>query len=356
MDESQFPAIFDGHNDVLLRIHMSKDDDALEKFINGGRGGHLDIPRMQKGGFGGGFFAIYVPSPADSALRYEEMNNPSYDLTMPPEIPIEEALPHFFSMAAILSRIERLSDGAAKICRTAKDIRDCIKSGTIAMVMHIEGAEAIDENFNSLEVLYNAGLRSIGPVWSRTTRFGFGVPFRYPGSPDTGPGLTDSGRELIRQCNFYKMVVDLSHLNEVGFWDVASISDAPLIATHSNVHAICPHTRNLTNKQLAAIRESGGMVGVNFATAFIRPDGQMRSDTTIDEMLRHMDYLIEHVGIDGVGFGSDFDGAMIPEEINDVVGLTSLRDAMRKRGYDKATMTKLCHGNWIRVIEKTFGE
>ena len=356
MDDSQFPAIFDGHNDVLLRIHMSKEDDALGSFLNGGRGGHLDIPRMQKGGFGGGFFAIYVPSPADSALRYEEMNNPSYDLPMPPEIPIEVAFPHFFSMAAILARIERQSNGAARICRTAQDIRDCIKSGTIAMVMHIEGAEAIDEDFNSLEVFYNAGLRSIGPVWSRTTRFGFGVPFRYPGSPDTGPGLTDSGKELIRQCNFFKMVVDLSHLNEVGFWDVASISDAPLIATHSNAHEICPHTRNLTNKQLAAIRESGGMVGVNFATAFIRPDGQMRSDTTIDDMLRHMDHLIEHVGIDGVGFGSDFDGAMIPEEINDVVGLTSLRDAMRKRGYDKETMAKLCHGNWIRVIEKTLGE
>ena len=356
MDDSQFPAIFDGHNDVLLRIHMSKDDDALKSFLNGGHGGHLDIPRMQKGGFGGGFFAIYVPSPANKALRYEEMNNPSYDLPMPPEIPIEVAFPHFFSMAAILSRIERESDGATKICRTAQDVRDCIKSSTIAMIMHIEGAEAIDEDFNSLEVLYNAGLRSIGPVWSRTTRFGYGVPFRYPGSPDTGPGLTDTGKELIRQCNFFKMVVDLSHLNELGFWDVASISNAPLIATHSNAHEICPHTRNLTNKQLAAIRESGGMVGVNFATAFIRSDGQMRSDTTIDEMLRHMDHLVEHVGIDGVGFGSDFDGAMIPEEINDVTGLTFLRDAMRKRGYDKETMTKLCHGNWIRVIEKTFGE
>ena len=356
MDDSQFPVIFDGHNDVLLRIHMSKDDDALNNFLNGGRGGHLDIPRMQKGGFGGGFFAIYVPSPADSALRYEEMNNPSYDLPMPPEIPIDTALPHFFSMAAILNRIERQSDGAAKICRTAQDIRDCIRSGTIAMIMHIEGAEAIDEDLNSLEVFYNAGLRSIGPVWSRTTRFGYGVPFRYPGSPDTGPGLTDSGKELIRQCNFFKMVVDLSHLNEVGFWDVASISDAPLIATHSNVHEICPHTRNLTNKQLAAIRESGGMVGVNFATAFIRPDGQMRSDTSIDEMLRHMDHLIEHVGIDGVGFGSDFDGAMIPEAIEDVTGLPLLRNAMRKRGYDKETMTKLCNGNWLRVLEKTFGE
>ncbi len=355
MDDSQFPAIFDGHNDVLLRLHRLQDDHPQISFLNGDGRGHLDLPRIQKGGFGGGFFAIYVPSPDDNAIRYEEMNQPSYDLAMPPEIPIHKALPDVFSMAALLVRIERQSEGVAKICRTASDVRDCIKSNTLAMIMHIEGAEAIDENFHSLEVLYQAGLRSIGPVWSRPTRFGHGVPFRYPGSPDTGDGLTDLGKELVRACNFFNMVIDLSHLNELGFWDVAATSDAPLIATHSNAHAICPHSRNLTDKQLAAIRESEGMVGVNFATAFIRPDGLMRSDTPIDALLRHIDHLIEHVGIDGVGFGSDFDGAMIPEEIKDVVGLTSLRDAMRKHGYDRQTMTKLCHGNWIRVLEKTFG-
>ena len=113
-------------------------------------------------------------------------------------------------------------------------------------------------------------------------------------------------------------MIDLSHLNEKGFWDVARLSDAPLVATHSNAHAICPHSRNLTDKQLAAIRESRGMVGVNFATSFIRPDGRRNDDTPLEEMIRHMDHLIEHVGVDGVGLGSDFDGATIPAEIGDV--------------------------------------
>lgn len=354
MDENQFPVIFDGHNDILLRLHMVSDPAAHDEFIKGRKSGQLDLPRMKKGGFAGGFFAIYVPSPTDMAARYQDMNSPAYDLPLPDEIPHREALPVALSMAAILHRMEQHSAGAARICRSSADIRACIKSGTIAMIMHMEGAEAIDDNFNALEVLYNAGLRSIGPVWSRPTRFGHGVPFRFPGSPDTGPGLTDLGKELVGVCNHFNMVIDLSHLNELGFWDVAALSDAPLIATHSNAHAVCPHSRNLTDRQLAAIRDSGGMVGVNFATAFIRPDGQMRSDTTIDQLLRHMDHLIEHVGIEGVGFGSDFDGAMIPEEIKDVTGLVSLRQAMRKRGYDSKTMTMLCHDNWLRVLERTF--
>jgi membrane dipeptidase len=180
------------------------------------------------------------------------------------------------------------------------------------------------------------------------------VPFRYPSTGDTGPGLTDLGKELIKVQNHFNMVIDLSHLNEAGFWDVAKLSDAPLVATHSNAHAICPHARNLTDKQLAAIRESEGMVGLNFACAFIRPDGQMRSDVTLDDMLQHLDHLIEHVGEDGVGIGTDFDGALVPEPIKDVVGFKVLRAAMREHGYGEELMTKLCHGNWLRVLEKTF--
>ena len=357
-DANRLPLIFDGHNDVLLRLYMMEEADSQRHFLNGRKDGHLDLPRMREGGFGGGFFAIFVPSPSGPASagdRYQQMRQPKYDLPLPEEIQVAEGLEVSLAMAAILSRIERDSKGAAKICCSAADIRHCLENDTLAMVMHIEGAEAIDRNFNSLEILHRAGLRSIGPVWSRPTLFGHGVPFRYPSSPDTGPGLTDLGKELVKAQNQLKMVIDLSHLNEAGFWDVAKISDAPLIATHSNVHAICPHTRNLTDKQLAAIRESGGMVGLNFACAFLRADGQMRSDVSLDEMLRHMDYLIEHLGEDGVGIGTDFDGALVPDAIKDVVGFNTFREAMRNHGYDEDLMTKLCHGNWLRVLEITLG-
>ena len=108
-------------------------------------------------------------------------------------------------------------------------------------------------------------------------------------------------------------MIDLSHLNEQGFWDVAKLSDAPLVATHSNAHALCASSRNLTDKQLDAIKESDGMVGLNFAVGFLREDGDNDADTPIEVMVQHIDYLAERVGIDRVGFGSDFDGAKIPQ-------------------------------------------
>jgi len=204
-------------------------------------------------------------------------------------------------------------------------------------------------------VLYAAGLRSIGPVWSRANIFGTGVPFNFPGTPDVGPGLTEAGKDLVRACNRLGMVVDLSHLNEAGFWDVAKVSTAPLVATHSNVHAICASSRNLTDKQLDAIAESNGMVGLNFATGFLRPDGAMRNDTGLDLMVRHLDYLIEKLGEGRVGFGSDFDGANIPAAIGSVAGLPALIDALKAHGYDDALVRRLACGNWLDLIERTIG-
>lgn len=324
-------------------------------FLNGDGKGHLDLPRIKEGGMGGGFFAIYIPSELNLDDLIAQMSDQQYDIALPDEVPFEQALLVAISMAADLIRIENASSGRAKICRTAREIRTCLDTGIFAMIMHMEGAEAIGEDFSGLEVMYEAGLRSIGPVWSRPTRFGHGVPFRFPSSPDTGPGLTGPGKEFVRLCNAKNILFDLSHLNEAGFWDVAKISDTPLVATHSNAHAICPHSRNLTDKQLAAIRESGGLVGVNFATSATRSDGQSIPETTIAQMLLHFDYLIEKLGIDGVAIGSDFDGATISSEIGDVTGLTVLRDAMRANGYDEETMIKLCHGNWLNVLERTLG-
>jgi membrane dipeptidase len=221
--------------------------------------------------------------------------------------------------------------------------------------MHVEGAEAIDPGLNALEVFHHAGLRSLGPVWSRPNAFGHGVPFKFPSSPDTGPGLTPEGRELVRACNRLGIMLDLSHLNEQGFWDVAGLSEAPLVATHSNAHAIAPASRNLTNRQLDAIRESDGMVGVNFAVTFLREDGKPEADTPLEAIVRHVDYLVERIGIDQVGFGSDFDGARIPQELGDATGLPRLMVALRDAGYDADSLVKLAHGNWLRVLRATWG-
>lgn len=355
MTSSPLFPVFDGHNDVLLRLMRRSGGGAERAFLEGDNVGHLDWPRMRAGGFAGGFFAIFVPSD-DGGIGVDElMARPQYDVRLPPLLTLSEGQQVTVHMASLLRRIERASKGQVKVCRTAAEIRRCIETGVLAAILHIEGAEAIDPDLRMLDVLYDAGLRSIGPVWSRSNIFGHGVPFRFPSSPDTGPGLTDHGRALIKACNELRIMIDLSHLNEKGFWDVQTISNAPLVATHSNVHAICPHSRNLTDKQLGAIRESRGMVGLNFATSFLRADGRRDAQTTLEEMIRHLDYLIEHVGLDGVGLGSDFDGATIPAAIGDARGLPRLVEAMRRHGYDDSTLTKICWENWVGVLERTLG-
>jgi membrane dipeptidase len=354
--------IFDGHNDVLLRLHLhgGADADAAAAFLKGEDKGHLDLPKARKGGFAGGLFAIFVPSPKRKDRAAGE--TPPQDTgsviggdPSPPAVDVAEAQRVVFAMAALLFRIERESRGRVRVCRSAGDIESCLADNVLAAVLHIEGAEAIDANFELLDVLYQAGLRSLGPVWSRPNAFGHGVPFRCPSSPDTGPGLTDLGKALIAACNRLRILVDLSHLNERGFWDVAAISDAPLVATHSNAHAISPHSRNLTDKQLAAIGKSGGLAGVNFAVSFLRPDGRQDKDTSVDLIIQHIEHMLEHAGEDSVGFGSDFDGAAIPAELGNAAGLQNLVQAMRKRGFSKPLIEKLCFRNWLRVLRRTWG-
>jgi len=346
--------VFDGHNDVLLRLMRGKIPPE-QAFLEGDNIGHLDWPRMKQGGFVGGFFAVYVPSESAGVDIDTLMTHTQYDVPLPTPLPLASSQQVTLHMAALLMRIERASKGEVKICRSAADIRHCIDTGRLAAILHIEGAEGIDPDLYMLDVLYESGLRSIGPVWSRPNIFGHGVPFRYPATPDTGPGLTDRGVELVRACNRLKIMLDLSHLNEKGFWEVARLSDAPLVATHSNAWEICRHSRNLTDKQLAAIRESRGMVGVNFATAFIRADGRRDANTTLEDLIRHVDHLLAHVGEDHVGFGSDFDGATIPAAIGDARGLPRLVAAMRQHGYDEVLVRKIAWGNWLGLLERTWG-
>lgn len=352
MDAQTQPAIFDGHNDVLLKLFQAGGSTVAESFVTG-REGAIDVASARKGGFGGGFFAVFVPSPMDRDFKFEEMTKDVYDLPLPDPIDWEDALPVVLSEAAILFDLEQR--GALRVCRSVADLRACLDAGELAAIFHIEGAEAIDPDLNTLDVLYQAGLRSLGPVWSRSTIFGHGVPFRYPSDGDIGPGLTDHGLRLVRRCNELGVMIDLSHLNEAGFWDVARHSTRPLVATHSNAHAICPHSRNLTDKQLDAIAESDGMVGLNFAVAFLREDGKMLPEVPLEQMIRHLDHLIDRLGEDRVGLGSDYDGAIVPKDLTSCASLPKLRAAMRRHGYDEALMAKLCHGNWLRVLETTWG-
>lgn len=345
-----------GHTDTLLSLYLPERGEGRSFFIRSEKW-HIDLPRAREGGMGGGFFAIFVPpDQLIQPLRRDEVIKTSTGYNVPLASAIDQSYAQRTTMAmmASLFRIEDESDGQVKVVRTIDELTTCLHEEVLAAILHFEGAEAMDPGLEALEVFYQAGLRSLGIVWSRPNAFAQGVPFRFPSSPDTGPGLTDAGRELVRACNRLGIMLDLSHLNEQGFWDVANLSDAPLVATHSNAHTLCPTTRNLTDKQLDAIKESEGIVGLNFAVTDLRSDGWNEADTPLEVMVHHIDYLVEHLGIDCVGLGADFDGATIPLEIGDVSGLPKFINVLRESGYDDVALRKLAFENWLRVLDKTW--
>jgi membrane dipeptidase len=241
--------------------------------------------------------------------------------------------------------------GHLRIARAASDL-DTVREGDgpPAAVLHLEGAEAIDPQLESLGLWYEAGLRSLGPVWSRSNAFGHGVPFVSPSSPDTGPGLTEAGRALVKGCAELGILVDVSHLNEAGFWDLAHLELGPIVASHSAVHSLCQTSRNLTDAQLDAIGASGGLVGIVFACEFLRRDFAEDTDTPLALIADHARYVADRIGVEHVALGSDYDGATIPAPLRDVAGTPLLLDALRTAGFSEAELSAIGWDNWRRVL------
>ena len=336
--------VFDGHNDAITR------EDAAD-FATGRAGGHLDLPRARAGGLAGGIFALFTPTPGADRIDFDRGGG-RMEVELAAPIGPEIAAATTSQAAGRLLGLER--DGHLRIVRTIADLDAAREDGVLAAVMHHEGAEAIDPGLQALELWYAAGLRSLGPVWSRPNAFAHGVPFMFPASPDTGPGLTAAGRRLVRRCAELGIAVDLSHLNEAGFWDVARLDGAPLIASHSGVHALCASTRNLTDAQLDAIAASGGLVGIVFAAPFIRADGADDPDTPLATIVAHVRYAVDRIGIEHVALGSDFDGATVPDELGDVAGLPRLLDALAAAGFTEDEVRAIAWDNWRRVLGRAW--
>ncbi len=346
--------VFDGHNDVLLRLWrtMKGGGDPVAEFVKGTSQGHIDAPRSKVGGLAGGICAIYIPS-GDLILKEPDANG-HYETPLAAPLAYLPSLQIGMEKASIALRLDQA--GAWRLCRSTSDIRKAMAEGVFAAVLHMEGCEPISADLAELDVFHAAGLRSLGPVWSRHNIFGHGVPFAYPMSPDTGPGLTDLGFELVKACNRLGILIDLAHITEKGFWDVAKTTDQPLIASHSNAHALTPVARNLTDRQMDAVRESRGLVGLNYAVTMLRPDARDNAATPLSDMIRHIDYMVERMGIDCVALGSDFDGATVPADIHDAAGSQKLVAALQGAGYASEEIAKLCRENWLRVLGEAWHE
>lgn len=339
---------FDGHNDALLRLWLNHAASPADDFMAGTDDGHLDLPRARQGRLAGGLFALFVP-PVSYIAQNRQQDIATVTAQHEPQRIVRE-------QAAILQEITAKSAGQARICRSVSEIEQAMQAGVLAMVMHLEGGDALDAELTLLEELYAGGLRSLGPFWNLPNRFGEGVNGRFPGSPDTGAGLSAEGIALIKACNRQRILIDLSHMNEKAFWDTARISDAPLVATHSNAHQLCPQPRNLTDQQLNAIRDSDGLVGVNFGTAFLREDGKRDGDTAVAEIVKHITYLADRIGVERVALGSDFDGVNVPDRLGDVTGLPRLAEALAKAGFSTDCQQKIAWRNWLRVLRQTWGK
>lgn len=311
----------------------------------------------KKGGLIGGIFAVFIPAedtttsdPRDDLLFTKE----GYRVKYAKPLDYDYAQDFMDKIVPFISQLENKSKekgSEIKIIRSYNDLLHAIENNIFAMLLHFEGAEAIHRDLSNLEYYYDqVGLRSLGLVWSRPNDFGYGVPFQFPSTPDTGPGLTKAGKALIQKCNELGIIVDLAHINQKGFFDAAKISKAPLIVTHTDVHSIAPTSRNLTDRQIDAIANSGGLIGINFDTPNIRTDGMLENKTPLKTIIDHINYIIERVGINHVAFGSDFDGAAMPNDLNCVSKLPNLVNLLFKEGYSDNEIEKTTYKNWLRVI------
>jgi membrane dipeptidase len=340
--------VIDGHNDVLSHLH---EEGAPDDAILAEDAAAVTVPRARAGGFVAGMFAVLPPAGDWDVQRTAG----GYEIPYAPAVPWEESARSVAALGARLFRLLDAADGQVRLVRDADDLDACLAGEALGVVFHMEGAEAIDTDLDALAVWHAAGLRSLGLVWSRPNAFAHGVPFRFPATPDTGPGLTGAGERLVRRCAELGIAVDLSHLNAAGFWDVARIDAGPLIASHSGVYELCTYTRNLTDDQLDAIARSGGLVGINFDVGSLRADGGDDADTPLSRIADHARYVAERCGVEHVALGSDFDGATMPADVPDASAYQGVLAALEAAGFADHEVDQIAWGNWRRVLAAAWG-
>jgi membrane dipeptidase len=314
--------VFDAHCDTLQEVLADK-----RRLGERSEEGHIDLPRLREGGVTAQIFALFV-SPnyfpggaARQALRlldvfYQEMEENADQLTL---------------------------------ATTAGDIKRAKVEGKVAGILSLEGAEALDGDLGVLRAFYKLGVRNIGLTWNLRNAAADGVDETRSSS-----GLTNFGVQLVREMNRLGIMVDISHLSLTGVRDVLHVSEAPVIASHSNAYALCPHRRNLTDEQLEGVASKGGVVGVTFVPNFVTEN---KSQTTLKRVLDHIDYMVKTMGVDHVGLGSDFDGFFNSKVLGleDVTHLPRLTAGLVERGYGGEDAKKILGGNFIRVFREVVG-
>lgn len=303
--------IIDGHTDVLYALRRQQ-----RKFSEESEIGHVDLPRLRKGNVLAAFFAIY-PAVSDYVLS--------------------KGVDDWFKLV-------NASENELLQIKKVEDLDQCKREKKIGAILHFEGSGGIDSEFHNLRNFHRLGLRSMGLSWSNLNKFATGV------GKEPERGLTIEGKELLKEMEALGIIVDVSHLNEKSFWDVIDEASNPIIASHSNAYSICNHIRNLKDEQIEAIKDNNGTIGVNFVRSFLVSDVK-KNEITLETIKNHIDKIIELAGINHVSFGSDFDGATVPDVVKDVSKFPKLVRYLEENGYSKEELAKISQENYKRVMK-----
>jgi len=306
---------FDAHCDTALKLFKDKSD--LMSSDN-----HIDINKLKKSGKFVQTFAIFV-DPAE--YKSVEMRNAS-DL-----------------FDALVSQFDSYS-GHIALCRNYDEILGALNSGRIAALISIENGGAFQGELSALRNFYRLGVRSVCLTWNYRNEIADGIK-----ETSTGGGLTEFGRQVVCEMNRLGMLIDVSHISEKGFRDVVELSEDPVIASHSNAKRICNHIRNLNDEQILAIKENGGVIGINFCPEFLNETGKASSE----DIIKHIEYISALAGPEHVGFGADFDGIeATPDDIRNAGEILRVIDKLLALNYRESDVEAIAGGNFLRVVKE----
>ena len=322
--------VVDAHIDTLLDIMVPPARPVKlptpRNFAERSDQGHVDLPRLIESGVDLQVFAAYIQ----------------------PEYKIERALHRVMQLADRFYQMLDIHKDKMMPFTKVSDVYEAERSAKIAAMLSIEGGEAVEADLGILRMLHGLGVRAITLTWNERNQIADGAA-----EGRTKGGLTNFGVELVGEMNKIGMVVDVSHLSDAGFFDVVQTTKNPIIASHSNCRAICNHRRNLTDEMIKLLADNGGVMGMNFAPAFV---DEKKDNASLERVLDHVDHIVKLVGVDYVGLGSDFDGIeTTPKGLENVTKMPYFTEGLVKRGYKEDDILKILGGNFLRVFKKVIG-
>ncbi|SHN82069.1 dipeptidase [Desulfitobacterium chlororespirans] len=305
--------VIDGHCDSILDFLEGK-----RSLTTPQEGGHWDIQRAKEGKVMLQFMAAFIESqykPERGTLRGLELIH-------------------------AVHRFIQINGESVVLVRQAEDLRRLAPS-QVGCLLSIEGGEILGNSLFLLDIIYELGVRALGLTWNQRNAIADGA------GELTQSALTQFGEKVIQRMNELGMLIDVSHLNEAGFWHVLKLSTQPILASHSCAYALCPHPRNLTDEQLKALAQNGGVVGVNFYPGFLTQEPK----ASLQDVVRHIQYIAEVAGVDVIGLGSDFDGIeSTPAGLEGADKYGDLAKALHLAGFNDQEIEKIMYKNFMRLL------